>query len=38
MYHRTTNPQASALLYGDPYDFYLLNGPDTLADYFREYY
>jgi hypothetical protein len=30
--------QASALLYGDPYDFYLLNGPDTLADYFREYY
>lgn len=30
--------QASALLYGDPYDFYLLNGPDTLAEYFREYY
>jgi hypothetical protein len=30
--------QASALLYGDPYDFNALNGPDSLAEYFRDYY
>jgi hypothetical protein len=30
--------QASALLYGDPYDFYSLNAPDSLAEYFRDYY
>jgi hypothetical protein len=30
--------QASALLYGDPYDFNSLNAPDSLAEYFRDYY
>jgi hypothetical protein len=30
--------QAGALLYGDPYDFYSLNAPDSLAEYFRDYY
>ena len=30
--------QASALLYGDPYDFNSLNAPDSIADYFRAYY
>jgi hypothetical protein len=30
--------QASALLYGDPYDFNALNAPDSLAEYFRDYY
>ena len=30
--------QASALLYGDPYDFNSLNAPDSLADYLRTYY
>jgi len=30
--------QASALLYGDPYDFNSLNAPDSLAEYFRNYY
>jgi hypothetical protein len=30
--------QASALLYGDLYDWNNLNPPDSLADYFREYY
>jgi hypothetical protein len=30
--------QASALLYGDPYDFYSLNPPDSLADYLQTYY
>jgi hypothetical protein len=30
--------QASALLYGDPYDWNNLNQPDSLADYLRTYY
>jgi hypothetical protein len=30
--------QASALLYGDPYDFNSLNQPDSIAEYFRDYY
>jgi hypothetical protein len=30
--------QAGALLYGDPYDFNSLNAPDSLAEYFRDYY
>jgi hypothetical protein len=30
--------QASALLYGDPYDFNSLNAPDSLAEYLRDYY
>jgi hypothetical protein len=30
--------QATALLYGDPYDFDSLNAPDSIADYLRKYY
>jgi hypothetical protein len=30
--------QASALLYGDPYDMDNLNQPDSLAEYLRDYY
>ena len=30
--------QASALLYGDPYDWDNLNQPDSIADYLRAYY
>jgi hypothetical protein len=30
--------QASALLYGDVYDWDNLNQPDSLAEYFRDYY
>src|SRR4051812_5570317 len=30
--------QASALLFGDPYDFNSLNAPDSIADYLRTYY
>ena len=30
--------QASALLYGDPYDWSSLNQPDSIADYLRTYY
>jgi hypothetical protein len=30
--------QASALLYGDPYDLDNLNQPDSIADYLRTYY
>ena len=30
--------QATALLYGDPYDFNSLDAPDSLAEYFRDYY
>src|SRR3954447_3824233 len=30
--------QASALLYGDPYDWNNLNQPDRIADYLRTYY
>ena len=30
--------QASALLYGDPYDWNNLNHPDSIADYLRTYY
>jgi hypothetical protein len=30
--------QASALLYGDPYDSDNLNQPDSIADYLRTYY
>jgi hypothetical protein len=30
--------QAGALLYGDPYDFNSLNAPDSLAEFFRDYY
>jgi hypothetical protein len=30
--------QATALLYGDPYDFDSLNAPDSIADYLRTYY
>jgi hypothetical protein len=30
--------QAGALLYGDPYDFNSLNAPDSLAEYFKDYY
>jgi len=30
--------QASALLYGDPYDWNSLNQPDSIADYLRAYY
>jgi hypothetical protein len=30
--------QASALLYGDPYDWNNLNQPDSIADYLRTYY
>ena len=30
--------QASALLYGDPYDYDSLNQPDSLADQLRTYY
>ena len=30
--------QASALLYGDPYDWSTLNQPDSVADYLRTYY
>jgi len=30
--------QASALLYGDPYDWNSLNQPDSIADYLRTYY
>jgi hypothetical protein len=30
--------QARALLDGDPYDFNSLNEPDSLAEFFRDYY
>jgi hypothetical protein len=30
--------QASALLYGDPYDFNSVDEPNTLAEYLRDYY
>jgi hypothetical protein len=30
--------QASALLYGDPYDWDSLNQPDSMAEYLRTYY
>jgi hypothetical protein len=30
--------QASALLYGDPYDWNTLNQPTSIADYLRAYY
>lgn len=30
--------QASALLYGDPYDWDNLDQPDSLAEYLRDYY
>ena len=30
--------QASALLYGDPYDWDNLNQPDSIADYLKAYY
>jgi hypothetical protein len=30
--------QAGALLYGDPYDFDSLNAPDSIAEYFQDYY
>ena len=30
--------QASALLYGDPYDWSTLNQPTSIADYLRTYY
>ena len=30
--------QASALLYGDPYDWDNLNEPDGVAEYLRDYY
>lgn len=30
--------QASALLYGDPYDWNNLNQPDSVADYLQTYY
>jgi hypothetical protein len=30
--------QASALLYGDPYDYNSLNAPDSLAEYLMDYY
>jgi hypothetical protein len=30
--------RASALLYGDPYDWDNLNQPDSIADYLRSYY
>ena len=30
--------QASALLYGDPYDWNNLNQPDSIAEYLRDYY
>jgi hypothetical protein len=30
--------QAGALLYGDPYDWDNLNAPDSVAEYFRDYY
>ena len=30
--------QASALLYGDPYDMNNLNQPDSVAEYLRDYY
>jgi hypothetical protein len=30
--------QASALLYGDPYDWNNLNQPDNVAEYLRDYY
>ena len=30
--------QASALLYGDPYDWSTLNQPTSIADYLRMYY
>ena len=30
--------QASALLYGDPYDWNNLNQPDSIADYLRTIY
>lgn len=30
--------QASALLYGDPYDWNNLNQPDSIADYLQTYY
>jgi hypothetical protein len=30
--------QASALLYGDPYDWNSLNQPDSISDYLRTYY
>jgi hypothetical protein len=30
--------QASALLYGDPYDWNSLNQPDSISDYLRAYY
>jgi hypothetical protein len=30
--------QASALLYGDPYDWNNLNQPDSVAEYLRDYY
>ena len=32
------NTQASALLYGDVYDWDNLNQPDSIADYLRTYY
>jgi hypothetical protein len=30
--------QASALLYGDPYDFNSVDEPNSLAEYLRDYY
>ncbi len=30
--------QASALLYGDPYDFDSLNAPDSVAEFLQAYY
>jgi len=30
--------QASALLYGDPYDWNSLNRPSSISDYLRTYY
>ena len=30
--------QASALLYGDPYDWDNLDEPDSVAEYLRDYY
>jgi hypothetical protein len=30
--------QAGALLYGDPCDFNSLNAPDSLAEFFRDYF
>jgi hypothetical protein len=30
--------QANALLYGDPCDFNSVDGPNSLAEYLRDYY